>query len=495
MIDKRKSGVLLHITSLYSNDLIGTLGKSAYEFIDWLKLCGFSIWQILPLSITGYGNSPYQSISSIALNYYLIDFDILKEKKLLEEKDYSYFKKMKNKSCDYEKLFLNKIPILKKAFNNFKKNNKFITFEQNGVYKDFAVFMTLKVLNNYKPFYEWEKNKIYNKHLVESIIKKYPDEYLFWVWTQFEFLNQWNKLHSYAKKNNIIIIGDIPLYVAHDSVEVWKNKELFMFSDSKLKYVAGCPPDDFSKEGQLWGNPVYDWEYHKKNNYKWWDNRINYMFLLYDYIRIDHFRGFDRFYAIDYDSKTAKNGIWLDGPKFDFFKDKTKLNIIAEDLGFIDYGVKKLMDSTKYPGMKILQFAFDGICNNEHKPSNISKNNVIYTGTHDNQTLKSYIKNLDENKFIIFKKDLNDECIKFNVKPNFNSIKNIIDTIILLSLASSAYFVIFPLQDLLYLDDNFRMNIPSTISNNNWKFRITKKDLSISLAKNLNKLNKMYNRI
>ena len=496
---ERKAGVLLHITSLPSKYGVGTLGIEAYNFIDWLHDAKQSIWQVLPLTPTNYGDSPYQSVSSTALNYYLIDFDILNQKGLLLKKDYNKVKfSYNNKRVDYSILFNEKIKLLKKAFTNFDtSSSKFKKFVNDGEYKYFAVFMTIKAMHNYLSFDKWDINyQTYSEELVNYVINGHNNDYLFWVWTQYEFLDEWNKLHSYAKKKGIEIMGDMPLYIAYDSVEVWKNPEMFILDEAKKpKLVAGCPPDAFTSDGQLWGNPVYDWKYMKDNNYSWWNERLNSAFKLYDIVRIDHFRGFDRFYAIDSHETTARNGKWLDGPKIDLFKDKLNLRIVAEDLGVIDDGVIKLMKDTGYPGMKIMEFAFDGNKNNEHKPSNTTENYIIYTGTHDNEPLYSYIKNLSKEAFKRFKDDVKDEASKLNVEISSYSYKNLVDTIVELGYASKAKYAIFPIQDLLALDNDTRMNLPSTVSTNNWSYRASKKDFSKELRLRLRNYSKKYRRI
>ena len=489
MISNRKSGVLLHITSLPSKYGVGTLGKEAYEFVDWLAKAKMTIWQVLPLVPTNYGDSPYQSVSSTALNYYLIDFDILNSKGLLEKKDYNKERfSFTDNHVDYEILFNKKINILKKAFNNFNINDKkFKKFVNDGEYKDFGVFMTLKAMHDYRPWKDWTIiYKSYSKSLEESVIKNYENDYLFWVWTQYEFLNEWNDLKKYANKKNISIMGDMPLYVAYDSVEIWKNHEMFILNDDlSLKLVAGCPPDAFTEDGQLWGNPVYNWDYLKEHNYDFWKKRINEGFKLFDILRLDHFRGFDRFYAIKATDINARNGVWLDGPKFDLFKDMLDLKIVAEDLGVIDDGVKELMKQTNYHGMKVLEFAFDGHKDNEHKPSNYTNNYVVYTGTHDNMPLFQYISDLDLKSLETLKEDLIKECKLMNVIPNVSTIKGITKTIIELGFASKADMCIIPMQDLLCQDKNSRMNLPSTVSKDNWSYRINKKNLTDALANRL----------
>ncbi len=500
MANDRKAGVLLHVTSLPSKYGVGTLGSEAYKFVDWLKKAKMKIWQVLPLTPTNYGDSPYQSVSSTALNYYLIDFDVLREKGLLKESDYKNIKfYWDEKRVDYSLLFNNKVKVLEKAFQNFKAQNKnYEEILKNEANKDFSVFMTIKALNNYKAWSEWPlEYKKYNPCLEDNIIKKYKDAYYFWQWTQYEFLEEWNKLHTYAKDNGIEIMGDMPLYVAYDSVEVWKYPELFILGrDNEPKEVAGCPPDCFTEDGQLWGNPVYDWDYHRATGYKWWDERIKACFNLYDYLRIDHFRGFADYYSIPYGEKTARNGRWIEGPRFDFFKDKLDLNIVAEDLGFIDEPVRELMKQTKYPGMKILEFAFDGHEDNEHKPSNYTENYLVYTGTHDNMPLNQYIKDLTDEELETYDKDLASEAIELCVEfdSNVSGSEYRCEKVCELAFASVAKLCIIPMQDLLNLGKEARMNLPATVSTDNWSYRINKSDLSKELQERLAMYVDKYNR-
>ena len=498
MGNKRKAGVLLHITSLPSKYGVGTLGKESFDFIDFLKESKIKIWQVLPLVPTNYGDSPYQSVSSTALNYYLIDFDILREKKLLNKEDYEnvYFGDNPLR-VDYAALFNNKVSVLKKAFKNFNKQEQnFKEFVANKEYHDFAVFMTIKALCDYKSWDLWnDEYKVYSKELEDKIVKEHNEDYLFWLWTQYEFIDEWTKLKNYAKKNGISIMGDMPIYVAYDSVEVWKYPELFDLNNDKSRHlVAGCPPDIFSDDGQLWGNPCYNWDYMKKTGYKWWNERISANFKFVDYLRIDHFRGFDRYYAIPAENDTARVGEWLDGPKSDLFKDKLDLNIVAEDLGIIDDGVRKLMKDTNYPGMKILEFAFDGSKDNDHLPSNYKENLLCYTGTHDNMPLYQYILDLNEKEFEAFKKGVVDEANKLNVKVKGLDPKGLEKTVVELAFASIANIAIIPLQDLLCEDGTTRMNLPSTVSTNNWSYRAKKEDFSNELKNTLSGLVTKYNR-
>ncbi len=498
MLFDRQAGVLLHITSLPSKYGIGTLGDSAYEFIDWLEKAGLHIWQVLPLVPTNYGDSPYQSVSSTALNYYLIDFEILRQKGLLQKKDYEGIRfNYEVDRVDYSLLFKEKVSVLKIAFSYFDKNNKqFKAFVKTGNYKDFAVFMTIKAMHDYHSWDLWNDGyRKYSSKLEEDVIANYENDYLFWVWTQYEFLEEWNKLHQYASSKKIEIMGDMPLYVAYDSVEVWKNPELFVLTeDNKLKLVAGCPPDAFTDDGQLWGNPVYNWDYMKETHYEWWNQRIKKAFELYDILRIDHFRGFDRFYAIPASHTNAREGEWLDGPKFDLFKDKLNLKIVAEDLGIIDDGVRTLMKQTNYPGMKVLEFAFDGYKGNEHKPSNYSENCIVYTGTHDNMPIYQYILDLNTNALETYLTDLREECKALGVRVSDKTYEGITKTVVELAFASKANTCIIPIQDLLCQDGKTRMNLPSTVSTDNWSYRVLKRQLSDKLALRIRGYVEKYNR-
>ena len=488
----RTCGILLHISSLPSKYGIGTLGIEAYRFIDFLESSHQSIWQILPLGPTGYGDSPYSSLSSRGLNYYFISFDTLRAKGLLKLEDYKYMKKLNNpKRVDYGILFNEKMKILRKAFNNFDKNNpEFIRFFNDMEYHDFALFMALKANNEYKPWYLFKDDeKSYSYELEEKILTLYKEDYLFYLWTQFEFLSEWNNLVKYAHKKNIKIMGDIPLYLSYDSVEVWKNPELFKLDKNKnMAFVAGCPPDGYNPNGQLWGNPVYNWEYMKQDNYIWWKDRIKYLFKLFDYLRLDHFRGFDRYYEIKAGSENAKNGTWEDGPKFELFKDILDYNIVVEDLGVLDDGVYKLLEEVKYPGMKILQEAFDGNKDNIHKPSNTTENYIVYTVSHDGMPTHQMFLDLPDDRKKVFIEELNKERKLFNLKEKEVTSDNVTKLLIELAYAGKSNYVILSTQDILNQLGDSRMNLPGEVSNSNWSYRILPNELNIFVARYLKKL-------
>ena len=497
---KRQAGVLLHISSLPSNYGIGTLGKEAYKFIDFLHSANFHIWQILPLTLTSYGDSPYQSPSSIALNPYFIDLDLLIEDDLLEIKDCNSITWCKNENrVDYETLFHERFNILRKAFKKFDKSNKkYKDFLDKKEYFDFAIFMTLKELHKFNAWNTWEeKYQTYSKDLVDFVVKNYGKDVQFYEWTQFIFLEQFNNLKNYAHKMDIKIMGDMPIYLSYDSVEVWKNPELFQL-DKKHNptNVAGCPPDCFSEDGQLWGNPLYNWEYMKKNNYKWWNERINYNLKLYDFVRIDHFRGFSGYYSIPYGDKTAKNGKWIKGPGAEMFLDKLQFPIIAEDLGMMDDDFYKMMDIVKYPGMKIVIQGFDGDKNSIWKPSNYTENFFSYTSTHDSQTARQFYDELNKEQKEVFINDLINECLLANVEPPHKNDdpSEFIDKIIEINLFNKAKVSMFAMQDLLDIGKEGRMNFPSTLSTDNWSWRLSKNPYLNELIKKLKKLINSSNR-
>ena len=483
---KRQNGILLPLSSLPSPHGIGTMGKAAFDFVDFLKESKVNIWQMLPLNPTSYGDSPYQSFTSNGLNYYFIDLDILVEKKLLKEeeiidKDFYY----DEKRVDYSLLFKNRLNLLKVAFSRFDKENKeFLAFVKEGKYRDFAFYITLKTLNNYKPWYEWSDDlKKYSFVTENKIIKEHYDDYLFYQWTQYEFLNQYKALKEYANDRGISIMGDMPLYLARDSVEAYKYPQMFLF-DQELKptLVAGCPPDYFSEDGQLWGNPIYNWKNMDKNNYMWFHQRIMNNLEIFDILRIDHFRGLSSYYVIPFGLKTARIGQWRKGPGMDLFKGYTDLPIVAEDLGIIDDEVVKLLKDTGFPGMKVLEFAFDGDDENSHLPSNSGKNSVVYTGTHDNEPLLGHLKHLSAGNLSIFKHSLKSQCSLFGVDYKDNTLEDIVKTTILLAYADICDTAIIPLHDLLCLGNEARINQPSVVDGNNWVYRFSISDFTKELS-------------
>ena len=496
----RKAGVLMPVSSLPSSVGIGTLGKGAYEFVDWLVSANMRVWQVLPLLPTGYGDSPYQSCASNALNYYFIDFALLEEDGLLESADYADIVWGEDaRRVDYGKQFACKTQVLKKAFARFdRKDGEWLAFLEKGEYADFALFMALKQKHNFAPWTDWaEPYKNCEGQVEKSFYQDYADELDFWQFTQYICLKQWKKLRAYANERGIKIMGDMPIYVSADSVEMWKyRRQLFILDEEgNPALCAGVPPDAFCDDGQFWGNPVYDWKKMKKDGYAWWKQRILSAFeTQFDIIRIDHFRAFDRFYAIPVDAETAKEGEWLDGPKAELFKGLGNAPIIAEDLGVIDDGVRKLLKDTGYPGMKVFEFAFDGNPDNEYLPSKYEENCVAYTGTHDNDTLKAFIEDMEKTEREAFEKSLEDECLSADVAYLTETIEDECKTVVELLFSSKANLVIIPMHDITCFGGEARLNAPSTLSSQNWTFRFVETDFGRRKAAWLKQLTETYGR-
>ncbi len=475
--ERRAAGILLHISSLPNRYGIGTMGKAAYSFVDLLSESKIKYWQILPLVQTSYGDSPYQSAYSGSGNPYFIDLEFLVEEGLLKKSELSACRNTKSK-IDYAFLYKNKYAVLRGAYERFDVHGAdFVSFVGQGRFGGYALFMSIKEKFGGAPFDKWpNKYKFARAKSLQKFKKENEKEYLFWQFLQYEFSLQWKALKGYANKKGVSIIGDIPLYVAYDSADVWLNPKLFKLNaDRSLKKVAGVPPDYFSATGQLWGNPVYNWSVHKKDGYSWWIERIRQSFELYDAVRIDHFRGFDRYYEIEAGEKTAVNGTWRRGPKYELFQAAEnalgKLNIIAEDLGSLDKGVYRLMEETGYPGMKVMEFAFDGNDDNPYLPKNIQENSVCYTGTHDNDTLLGYIKKLKKKEYEVFVKGLAGILDKEQIKLNLTDKFSVAKAVLFVTLSSRSKLAVIPIQDILLLGGNSRMNTPST-SQGNWQFRL-----------------------
>ncbi|MFY9198111.1 MAG: 4-alpha-glucanotransferase [Acutalibacteraceae bacterium] len=489
----RASGILMHISSLPSNYGIGTLGQEAYNFVDFLKKSGQTYWQILPICPTGFGDSPYQTFSSYAGNPYFIDLDFLIDEGLLKKEECSSINWGDySTSVDYKRMYDNRFDVLKKAYKRFIKSvpDDFEQFCKRESYWlcDYALFMSIKTQTG-KIWSKWDDElKFRDEKAIKDFKSKNSDDVMFYKVIQYLFFSQWHKLKEYANKNGIQIIGDIPIYVASDSVDVWVNPELFLLNeDNEPTYVSGCPPDSFSKDGQLWGNPIYDWNKMKEDDYAWWIKRLKYVSEIYDITRIDHFRGFDSYYTIDANAKTARKGVWVKGPGIEFFnsvkKELGSLNIIAEDLGFLTPSVHRLLKRTGFPGMKVLQFAFDSREDSDYLPHNYPKNTVVYTGTHDNDTIIGWMQTAKKQdvKFAI-------DYLRLNQDEGYNwgMMKG--------AWASVANTVIVTMQDLQGLDSKARMNIPSTVGDN-WKWRAARGSMSNTLAKKINRCMKIYKRV
>lgn len=495
---ERGAGVLCHISSLWGKYGIGSLGKEAYEFADFLKSAHVKYWQILPLVQTGYGNSPYSSVCCNSGNPYFIDLEDLAEQGLLNKEELESCEAFGG-DVDYDKLYNTRYETLKTAFLRFDKDGEeFKAFVESGEFDAYAVFMALCAKFGGSLLNFPEEYRDYNGEAVKKFREEvYNTDYLFWQFLQFQFAGQWQKLKNYVNSLGIKIIGDIPLYVAYDSADVWEHPELFQLDeDMKPVKVAGVPPDYFSNTGQLWGNPLYDWEKMADDGYGWWVERIRKASALYDVVRIDHFRGLDRYYAIPADAETAETGEWVDGPKEKlFWAVREKLGdipMIAEDLGFMDEGVEKLRLSAGFPGMKIALFAFDGDPDNDYLPHNMSENCVAYTGTHDNATALGLLEKMTEAQFKVFKKRLRAEMNEVGLVLPFVTREEAARALVALTLASPANLAVIPVQDLLGLNDEARMNIPSTVGGN-WQFRLFEKPSRYHAAV-LRKMIKYFNR-
>ena len=491
----RRNGMLLPIASLPSPYGIGGFSKEAYEFIDLLEETGQKLWQILPLGPTSYGDSPYQSFSTFAGNPYFIDLDTLAEKGWLtkeacEASDYG-----DNESyIDYGRIYNSRFVLLKQAFLNsdILSDEKFTEFCKANQHwlPDYALYMALKNQNDGKSWIEWEEEiRLRKPEAVECYKKELEEECNFYEFLQYEFHEQWTKVKEYAHKKGIQIVGDVPIYVAFDSADTWANPELFQLDEKNLPLgVAGCPPDAFSATGQLWGNPLYNWAYHKKTGYDWWLKRIAYCFDLYDIVRIDHFRGFDEYYSIPYGDETAVNGPWEKGPGMDLFdtvKEKLgELDIIAEDLGFLTESVFQLLKDSGYPGMKVLQFAFDPSEDSDYLTYKYQRNCVVYTGTHDNDTTAGWFEKLSDG----------DREVALRYMNSFYTPKEEQHwDLIALAMRSTADTCIIPVQDFLGLGSEARINMPSTLGDN-WKWRMTKGAFSEELKEKIRRMTKLYGR-
>ncbi|MCM1125679.1 MAG: 4-alpha-glucanotransferase [Lachnospiraceae bacterium] len=490
----RASGILLPISGIPSAYGIGTFSKEAYEFVDFLEQAGQTYWQILPLGPTGYGDSPYQSFSTFAGNPYYIDLEELIGQGLLTEEQCLAYDWGGNEAyVDYEKVYRSRFKALRTAFeaSHIEKESEFQEFvrENDHWLADYALYMAVKDSFQGISWSQWEEDiRLRKPKAVSAYQKKLKDEILFYQYQQYLFASQWARLKKYANDKGIQIIGDIPIYVAYDSADTWANPELFQLDQNGLPTgVAGCPPDIFAVTGQLWGNPLYRWDYHKETGYAWWTQRIAHCYKLYDVVRIDHFRGFDEYYSIPYGDPTAEFGTWEKGPGYELFKAlKEKLGtmkVIAEDLGFLTPSVIKLVKKTGYPGMKILQFAFEADKDNDYLPHNYTQNSVVYTGTHDNDTTVGWFQSMS-------RKDRNYAKRYLNFRGN----KNVEWEFIRAALSSVADTAIIPMQDYLGLGKEARINIPSTLGNN-WKWRMKKGQADDELAQKIYEMTKLYARI
>ena len=476
-MSKKLAGILLPITSLPSKYGVGCFSTSAYEFVDQLASAGQSLWQILPIHPISYGDSPYQSFSTFAGNPYFISLeDLVKEGLLTQEECEAADWGEDPATVDYEKLYMSRYVLLRKAYerSNVYKDAAYAAFvSENGWWlNDYALFMALKSFFGGQCWSEWPEDiRLRYSNAMDYYRRELYYDIEFQMYMQYKFFEQYRRLRLYANSKGIRIVGDIPIYVSMDSADTWANPQLFQLDEENQPIaVAGCPPDGFSATGQLWGNPLYRWEYHKETGYQWWCTRLWYCFQLYDVTRIDHFRGFDEYYAIPYGEETAMNGWWEKGPGMDLFRTvREKIGdaeVIAEDLGYMTDTVREMVRESGFPNMKVLEFAFDARDTgsaSDYLPHNYGENCVAYTGTHDNETLRSWLDAITRDEMKLVRNYLSDH---HTPKRLLNQ------SLIALVMRSCAKYVIIPMQDYLGLDDSARMNHPSTLGGN-WQWRLT----------------------
>lgn len=490
----RQSGILLHMSSLPSPYGIGTLGKTAYQFIDFLKAAGQSCWQMLPINPTGFGDSPYQALSTFAGNHYLIDLDLLAEEGLLRSEEITEKEWGENpEKVDFGILYRQRLPLLRKAFQRFEpeQNPEYKNFvhKQEWWLKDYALFMALKEENRQVPWTEWEDRvRLRDPEAMKICEERLKDTIAFHYFLQFIFYRQWEHLHKYAGEQGISLIGDVPIYVPMDSADVWASPDHFQLDENRMPVIiAGCPPDAFSAIGQRWGNPIYDWERMKQDGFSWWISRLRMAAGFFDMVRIDHFRGIESYWAIPAEEETAVKGQWKKGPGMELIRaiheNLPQTRFIAEDLGFLTPEVIQMQKESGFPGMKVLQFAFDSREAGNYLPFTYTKNTVCYTGTHDNETLLQW-------KQMISRENLQYAMDYLQLKDE----DQIPKAMICCGMASVSDLFVAQMQDYLGLGAEARMNKPSTLNNQNWTWRVLDGQLTEEFAEGICRLTKLYGR-
>jgi len=489
----RSSGILLHITSLPSPYGIGTLGKEAYRFVDFLEAAKQHYWQILPVGPTGYGDSPYQTFCTYAGNHYMIDLDALVQAGLLRQEEVASISWCEDPArVDYGVLFAHRLQVLKLAFGRFtQQDSSYVSFlEQERFWlEEYALFMALKSHFGGVSWSEWPENIRYHRpEAVETYRELLRDEIAFHCFLQYEFFVQWKALRSYAHAHSVQMIGDVPIYVPLDSSDVWSNPKNFQLDkERRPKCVAGVPPDYFSVDGQLWGNPIYDWVRMKKDGYSWWIQRMRAAAEIFDVVRIDHFRGIESYWSVPYGEKTARNGAWVKGPGMNLIRaikrELPDLNFIAEDLGFMTPEVISLVQRSGFPGMKVLEFAFDSRETSDYLPHNYERNCICYTGTHDNETLVQWAEATSAEDYAY--------AVEYLAKGENESICH---AVIRAGMASVAKLFVVQMQDWLELGEACRMNHPGTVNGKNWRWRLTEDQLTPELAEKIGTMTKLYGR-
>lgn len=488
----RQAGILLPVSSLPSKYGVGTLGRAAKDWVDFLAAARQRCWQVLPMGPTGFGSSPYQSFSAFAGDPLYIDLEQLCEDGLISEK------KLKKTDwgsdpgrVDYDAVRQGREPVLRKAFANFKKEKALTRFRHKnaGWIEDYALFTALKAQHGGVPWTQWEEGlRLRRPEAMKAARKSLEKEISYHVFTQYLFFKQWEKLKKYANKKGVSIIGDAPIYVSADSADVWANPGLFCLDGDNIPtVVAGCPPDAFSEDGQLWGNPIYRWDVMKEDGYSWWISRIKANLEMFDVLRIDHFRGFESYWSIPYGDETARGGKWVKGPGYGFIQAVNtavpNAPIIAEDLGYLTPAVRTLLKRSGYPGMKVLQFAFSPGADSSYLPHNHQNYCVVYTGTHDNDTTLGWLRSASEGD-----RQMAEDYLGFTDEAAG------LWAIIRAALSSVGGLAVIPMQDYLELGSEARINTPSTVSPMNWSWRMEKGAYDKELAKKIARLTEVTGR-
>ena len=495
---RRESGILLSVASLPSRYGIGCFSKEAYEFVDQLKAAGQSYWQILPLGPTSYGDSPYQSFSTFAGNPYYISLENLIDEGLLTREECEAADLGDDAGLvDYEKLYENRFPLLRKAYERSGAGNdpEFLRFKAENAWwlDDYALYMAVKARFDQAAWTQWAKDiRLRWQNALDYYRRELYFDIEFHQYLQYLFMSQWNRLKAYANSRGIRIVGDIPIYVALDSADAWASPELFQLDENNApQAVAGCPPDGFSATGQLWGNPLYRWDYHRQTGYGWWIKRLSYCYRLYDVVRIDHFRGFDQYFSIPAGAENAVGGHWEQGPGIELFRRVKEAlgdkEIIAEDLGYVTDSVRRLVAETGYPGMKVLEFAFDSRdsgCASDYLPHNDPENCVAYTGTHDNETIAGWFESIKPEEQKLARDYLCD---------HYTPVEELHLPFISLVMRSQARMCIIPLQDYLGLGNDCRINTPSTVGEN-WRWRLVPGQMSEAVTEEIGMVTRRYGR-
>ena len=488
----RGSGILMHITSLPGPYGIGTMGRQAFAFVDFLQKAGQTQWQLLPLNPTGYGDSPYQSCSAFAGNPYLIDLEyLIRDGLLLPEEPEQMLWGNQTDRVDFGLQYKNRMKLLRMAYQRFSDWGALDRFcnENSSWLPDFALYMALKDRFDGTPWYRWEDGlKFRDPNAVWQVRQTMKEQIRVYCFVQYLFYKQWNDLRAYAKEKGIRIIGDVPIYVPLDSVEAWCSPELFQLDETLTPTaVAGCPPDAFSEDGQLWGNPLYRWDVMEKDGYSWWVRRLAAAGKLYDTVRLDHFRAFEAYWSVPYGDGTARNGKWVKGPGMDFVnavkKSLPNLHMIAEDLGFLTQEVLDLRDGSGWPGMKVLQFAFDSREPSDYLPHTYIQNTVCYTGTHDNMTLRQWFESVPA------------QTVEYAAAyMNLSQREGYVWGTIRAAMSSVSELCVTPMQDYLELGADARMNFPGTMGTN-WTWRAVDGSFSDALANRIYDMTALYGRL